>query len=220
MNTRSWQDRHRLQIRIAWHNNAYYLDRIQDLEQIISREPEEVELELIGIGEIPADTALIIRAVLMKRQPKTRIVTNARSSLQHAAVLVWLLGDERYIRDDAQLFFRKADLPEDEKETEKSGWHDDAIFGDAVSDVDPEENDYARVLECINEYLPVSELTGRFIDVGVLRQFGLVENKKADDFLATLFASSAESNSVPATVASTETKVQSEKQNPQGQLNK
>lgn len=195
MNARSWQDRHRLQIRIAWHNNAYYLDRIQDLEQIILREPEEVELELIGIGDIPADTALVIRSVLMKRQPKTRIITNARSSLQHAAVLVWLLGDERYIRDDAQLFFRKADLPDGEKETDKSGWQDAPIFCDA-SDVDPEENDYARVLQFINEYLPVSELTGRFIDVGLLRQFGLIENRKIDDFLAMVFASNPEPKQV------------------------
>jgi hypothetical protein len=197
MNARSWQDRHRLQIRIAWHNNAYYLDRIQDLEQIILREPEEVELELIGIGEIPADTALVIRSVLMKRQPKTRIITNARSSLQHAAVLVWLLGDERYIRGDAQLFFRKAILPDDEKETEKTGWQDDPLLRDTFSDVDPEENDYARVLQLIDEYLPVSELTGRFIDVGLLRQFGLIENRQVDDFLATVFASNSEPKQVP-----------------------
>jgi hypothetical protein len=133
---------------------------------------------------------------------------------------VWLLGDERYLRDDAQLFFRKADLPDAEKEKDKTGWQDDPTFCDAVSDVDPEENDYARVLQLINEYLPVSELTGRFVDIGVLRQFGLVENKKVDDFLATVFAPSAESNSAPVTDASTETKVQPEKQNRQRQLNK
>lgn len=219
MNTRSWQDRHRLQIRIAWHNNAYYLDRIQDLEQIILREPEEIELELIGIGDIPPDTALVIRSVLTKRQPKTRIITNARSSLQHAAVLLWLLGDERYIRDDAQFFFRKPNLPDEEIKTDKTDWQDDPIFRDAFSDVDPEENDYAQVLQLINEYLPVNELTGRFIDVGLLRQFGLIENEEVDNFLATVFASNPEPKPVsPSDTESQQTKQQSD--NPTRQLNK
>jgi hypothetical protein len=218
MNVRSWQDRHRLQIRIAWHNNACYLDRIQDLEQILMREPEEVEIELIGTGEIPADTVLVIRSVLMKRQPKTRIITNARSSLQHAAVLVWLLGDERYIRDDAQLFFRKADLPEEKDDEQKTeAWKDEPSFRDLFSDTDPEEADYARVLQLINEYLPVSELTGRFIDVGALRQFGLIENEKADKYLARVFASNSESKE--GSVADVEPQKQQQTEN-QKHLNK
>lgn len=194
MNVRSWQDRHRIQFRIAWRNSDHYLDRIQDLGQILLREPEEVELELIGTGEIPADTVLVIRSVLAQRSSKTRIVTNARSSLQHAAVLLWLLGDERHIRDDAKLFFREADLPDEEPEQKPSNWKD----RDASSDIDPEEGDYARVLQLIDEYLPVSELTGGFIDVGVLRQFGLIENEKVDHFLAAAFASTPEPKSVPS----------------------
>ena len=186
MNVRSWQDRHRVQIRLMWRNDDWYIDRIQDLGQILLREPEEVELELIGTGEIPADTVLVIRSVLMQRSPKTRIVTNARSSLQHAAVLLWLLGDERLIRDDAKLFFREADLPDDEPK--KTDWKDKKTFIDRLSEVDPEEGDYARVLQLIDEYLPVNELAGRFIDVEALRQFGLIDNEKTDNFLATVFA--------------------------------
>jgi hypothetical protein len=192
MNVRSWQDRHRVQFRITWRNDGQYLDRIQDLGQILLREPEEVELELIGTGEIPADTVLVLRSVLEQRSPKTRIITNARSSLQQAAVLLWLLGDERHIRDDAKLFFREADLPDEEPEQKQSNWKDRYDS----SDIDPEEGDYARVLQLIDEYLPVSELTGRFIDVDVLRQFGLIENEKVDNFLAAAFASTPERTSV------------------------
>jgi hypothetical protein len=196
MNVKSWQDRHRVQIRIMWRNDDWYIDRIQDLGQILLREPEEVELELIGTGEIPADTVLVLRSVLMQRSPKTRIVTNARSSLQHAAVLLWLLGDERLIRDDAKLFFREVDLP-DEVEPKKTSWNGKKSFLDWLSDVDPEEGDYARVLQLIDEYLPVDELTGRFIDVEMLRQFGLIESGKVDNFLATVFASAPEPKQVP-----------------------
>jgi hypothetical protein len=52
------------------------------------------------------------------------------------------------------------------------------------SDVDPEEGDYARVLQLINEFLPVNELAGRIVGGPVLRQFGLVDNEKVDYFLA------------------------------------
>src|SRR6266496_2067362 len=46
---------------------------------------------------------------------------------------------------------------------------------------------YARVLQVINEFLPVSELAGRLLGLPVLRQFGLVENDKVDHFLALAF---------------------------------
>jgi hypothetical protein len=215
MNVRSWQDRHRVQIRIMWRNDDWYINRIQDLGQILLNEPEEVELELIGTGEIPADTVLVLRSVLMQRSPKTRIITNARSSLQHAAVLLWLLGDERLIRDDAKLFFREAELPDGEPEKKKTDWKDKKTFLDWLSDIDPEEGDYARVLQLIDEYLPVSELAGRFIDVEMLRQFGLIESGKVDNFLAAVFASNPELKQVPKTDGEPKSSAE-----PQRQLNK
>ena len=67
------------------------------------------------------------------------------------------------------------------KESELKSW-------DSSDDIDPEEGDYAKVLQAINEYLPIKELAGRLIHTPVLRQFGLVENEKVDGFLATAFA--------------------------------
>src|SRR5208282_4301083 len=84
-----------------------YIDEVRRVEGILARRPARLQIELIGSGEIPPDTALLLRSVLAKRI-RTRIVTHARSSLQGAAVLVWLLGDTRLIRDDARLFFRGA----------------------------------------------------------------------------------------------------------------
>ena len=74
-----------------------------------------VQIDLIGIGEVPADLALLLRSILLKRSPKTKIVTNARSSLQNGAVLIWLLGDRRIIRDDARVFFRRTELADMEE---------------------------------------------------------------------------------------------------------
>jgi hypothetical protein len=127
----------------------------------------------------------------MGRSPKTRIITNARSSLQGGSVLVWLIGDQRIIRDDARLYFRRVDLSEDEEaepnEVRKDNEHK---YRDSFSEIDPEEADYLQVLQRINEFLPVKELAGRMIGVPVLRQFGLVQNEQVDQFLATAFGKS------------------------------
>jgi hypothetical protein len=158
------------------------------LETALARKPRQLEIDLIGAGEIPADSALLICTILAGRSSRTRLVTRARSSLQGGSVLVWLQGDERIIRDDARVFFRPADLPDDQDMDWHRLWKDGELkYADADSEIDPEEGDYARVLELINEFLPVKELTGRLIGLPVLRQFGLVENEKFDRFLAEAF---------------------------------
>jgi hypothetical protein len=44
------------------------------------------------------------------------------------------------------------------------------------------------VLQCIDEFLPVREFAGRIVSVSVLREFGLVDNERADNALAEAFA--------------------------------
>jgi len=193
MKTRSRQGRRRFQLEILAYGNSYYIERIAELEAALSRKPRMLQIDMVGVGEIPADSALLIRSVLMVRSPETRIITNARSSLQGGSVLVWLLGDSRIIRDDAKLFFRRATLSEDSGPKQNEIWNnDEPEFCDSFSGIDPEEGDYARVLQCINEFLPVKELAGCLIEVPVLRQFGLVENEQVDHFLATAFGKKRE----------------------------
>src|SRR5689334_5399013 len=112
MKTRSRTGLRRFQLRLIY-GNSYYIERIKQLEAIIKQKPRTVQIELIGAGEIRPDAALLIRSILVQRSPKTRLVTNARSSLQGGSVLVWLLGDHRTIRDDARLYFRRIELPDD-----------------------------------------------------------------------------------------------------------
>ena len=103
-------------LKLLYYESSYYIERIARLEALLARKPRVLQIDLIGPGEIPADVALLFRSVLMSRSPKTRLVTRARSSLQGGSVLVWLLGEHRIIRDDARLFFRRADLPEEDEE--------------------------------------------------------------------------------------------------------
>ena len=188
MKTRSRQSPRPFQLKIVAYAYSYYIERVARLEAALARKPRVLQIDMVGVGEIPADSALLIRSVLLERSPKTRIITSARSSLQGGSVLVWLLGDSRIIRDDARLFFRRSTLSEHDKVEREDAWKDDEPeFCDSFSEIDPEEGDYARVLELINEFLPVRELAGRLIEVPVLRQFGLIENEQVDCFLATAF---------------------------------
>ena len=181
----------KFQLRLPSYGAFYYLDRIAKLETALARKPRVLRLDMLGNGEIPADTALLIRSILMKRSPQTKLVTNARSSLQGGSVLVWLLGDERIIRDDARVFFKRNPLADEDPVEVYAGMGDaEPKYKDSYSEIDPEDADHARVLQLINEFLPVNEFAGRVVNVNVLRDFGLVENKRADDFLATAFSKS------------------------------
>jgi hypothetical protein len=163
----------------SWGN---YIDEAYQLESLLARKPARLLIEFVGSGEIPPDSALLMRSMLLKRSPRTRIVTNARSSLQGATSLIWLLGDRRLIREDARLHFRSAGpFVANELST---GWKDRSFFHDD----DMEEEDYVRVLHAINEFLPVKELAGRPVEVSVLKEFGLIDNKAVDGLLATAFA--------------------------------
>ena len=192
MKTRTPSGHRQFELKLLGYGNCYYIDRVAELEKALSKEPRSLHIEMVGVGEILPDAALRIRSILLARSPRTQIITDARSSLHGSSVLVWLLGDTRLIREDAKLYFRRTNFSEAEAEKEKDAWNDEPEFSDSFSEVEPEEADYARVLQLINEFLPVKELAGRFIDVPVLRQFGLVENEKVDRFLAAAFGRNQE----------------------------
>src|ERR1043165_6055633 len=116
MKTQSRRRVRRFELKIKSYANSYYIDRIAELEKVFARRPRWLQIDMVGSGEIPADAALLIRSVFMARSPNTQLITNARSSLQGGAVLVWLLGDRRNIRDDARIYFRRAELEDDEGE--------------------------------------------------------------------------------------------------------
>jgi len=193
MKTKSRPALRRFRVEVWSYGNSYYIERIAELERALAKKPGTLQIEIVGTGEIPADVALRFRAALMERSPATRIATHARSSLQGGSVLLWLLGDRRTIRDDARLYFRRTTWSEDDEVPENGAVKkDEPKYRDSYSGIDPDEGDYARVLQLINEFLPVKEMAGRLIGVPVLRQFGLIENEMVDNFLAAIFSKSPE----------------------------
>src|SRR5450756_121596 len=189
MKTKTKQGPHQFPLSLLHYGNSYYIERVAALEKALAGQPRQLQIEMMGEGEMPADWALLIRSILMQRSPKTRVVTHARSSLLGAAVLVWLAGDRRLIRDDARVFFRRATTSVTGEADDDTVWEEgETNHIDAFAQADPEEAGYARALQLINEFLPVKEMAGRMIDVPTLRQFGLVENEKLDRFLAAAFS--------------------------------
>jgi len=163
-----------------------FIDEAYQLESLLAKKPARLQIEFVGSGEIPADSALLMRSMLLKRSPGTHIVTNARSSLQGGTALVWLLGDRRLIREDARLHFRAAG-PFVMSERSMS-WRD----RNSSHEDDMEEEDYIRVLHAINQFLPVQELAGRPVEASVLKEFGLIDNEGVDGLLAMAFGRSKE----------------------------
>jgi hypothetical protein len=98
---------------------------------------------------------------------------------------MWLLGDTRLVREDTMLFFRKLHQTKTEDGEEWKRQDSDR------PEMELEEVDYAQVLQQINHFLPVNELAGHAVDKETLKQFGLIDNEKADEFLATIFAREA-----------------------------
>jgi hypothetical protein len=209
MTTNYGQERRRFPLHLLYNGNSYYLERVAQLEDALADVPKQLHLELMGDGEIDVEWALVIRDVLNQRSAETKLVTHARSSLKNGSALVWLLGDHRLIRDDAKVFFRRANHPEaDDIGPEKVWSENDLQYVDSYSEADPEEACHAQVLHYINEFLPVRELAGRIIEVRTLRQFGLVGNEKLDHFLAaTLGPAPASSEEAATTVEPTGDKI-------------
>jgi hypothetical protein len=188
MKTKS--SRCQFQLKIMY-GQVHYIAQVAKLEAAIRRKPRTLQLNMIGTGEIPPDWALLIRSILLKRFPKTKLITNARSSLQDGAVLVWLMGDQRIIRDDARLFFKRNPLADEEPVEVYAGLGaSEPKYKDSFSSLDPEDADYERVLKLIDEFLPVNEFAGKVVSVDVLREFGIVENKRMDNLLASSFSKS------------------------------
>lgn len=192
----------RFPLNLLYNGNAYYIERVAKLEDALADVPKQLHLEMMGDGEIDADWALVIREVLNQRSAETRLITSARSSLRNGSALVWLLGDHRMVRNDAKVFFRRANLTEEADIGPEKVWSEDNLqYVDSYSEADPEEASHAQVLHYINEFLPVRELAGRIIDGRMLRQFGLVGNDKLDAFLATAFAPAERSDEAQASEA-------------------
>jgi hypothetical protein len=68
MKRRSRQGLRRFRVEVrSW---GHYVERIAEFERALAKKPRELQIEIVGAGEIPADAALRFRAALMERSRK------------------------------------------------------------------------------------------------------------------------------------------------------
>ena len=49
MKTRNRQGRRQFQLKIMSYGNSYYIDRIPQLERVLSRKPRVIQIDMIGV---------------------------------------------------------------------------------------------------------------------------------------------------------------------------
>ena len=147
MMTNYGQELLRFPVNLLYNGNTHYLERVAKLEDALADVPKHLQLDLMGDGEIDADWALVIRDVLKQCSAETKLITSGRSTLKNGSALVWLLGERQLIRNDAKVFFRRANLIEDEDIGSQKVWNDwNMQYLDSYSEADPEEASQAQVL--------------------------------------------------------------------------
>lgn len=151
------------------------------IEEALAGEPGEITIELIGPGILLHDNALMLFEELRNRPAHTRLHVRARTCLIDGAILLWLAGDTRSMREDGWIQLSAA----------QGGLADaDGTDGGVsllIEDEEPANTDLRSIHRHIGEWLPVHEITGRRLFENELREFGLLEDAESQRHLASLF---------------------------------
>jgi hypothetical protein len=123
-----------------------------------------------------SNSALLAYELLRQKSPGTTIITNAMSPILGPGVIVWLAGDQRFIRSTGWLYFRKSRKP---RRTSRPPWFDDEGESWKVRETDDSPDFGAvfhdQVVQIIDRYLPINEFANKLIVPSVLAEWGLVD---------------------------------------------
>jgi hypothetical protein len=151
------------------------------IEEAFAAAPEECTIELIGPGILLHDNALMLFEELRNRPSHTRLHIRARTCLIDGAILLWLAGDTRSMREDSWIQLSSVRS----EQTDLSDTDGDVSI--LIEDEEPANTDLRSIHRHINEWLPVQEITGRRLFEPELREFGLLDDAESQIQLAALF---------------------------------
>ena len=169
---------------------------LDDLEQELQLKPDELTLRFIGVHEMHPDPALLIHHFLLERDSQIRLRTEAYSPILNGGVLLWLLGDIRFIRPTAWIYFRHPDQKvrrprfEPPWVAEDLWWRGESPASNGAEFV---SLDYRTIVSLIDQYLPVADLAGNPVTPDQLRQFGLIDSEELDQVLLASMAPAVQS---------------------------
>jgi hypothetical protein len=157
---------------------------------LLETRPKRVTFRFIGAHEMAPDPALLVYDILTTRGNGSQIVTEAWSPVLGSSVLVWLAGHVRRIRSTTHFHFRSLQEITRRRRQHRPPWenHFEALAGDAEPEANPWTTDYKKVLELMDQYLPVDQCIDKFMTPAMLNELGLLENSPLDNLMGRCLA--------------------------------
>jgi len=128
---------------------------------------EEVQVILAGSGMYDPDSSLTLVELFENQHRKTgkKVTSHMMTSIGIIDFFVWLRCgiNGRAMRSTARVWIK---LPK---------WSRFSSFWEEAESPDENEHDVSNILERINEYIPLSECDGKYLNVMNLDEFGLLQ---------------------------------------------
>ena len=151
-------------------------------KKAIEKSPKVISLEIIGIGNISQDMALVIWDLVQDaKKTGIRFITKARSSLYDGSLLLLLLGDARSVRSTG--FFQIDSL----NRLENNDWSEFESRKPSCINVPAWVTNYRQVFQIMNQYIPAEELADKRIPLVKLGEYGLLNNIQEEKSFQSLF---------------------------------
>jgi hypothetical protein len=160
-------------------SNQFSNDEIyQTVKDAISKKPEVLEIDLVGLGSLPQDLCLTLWYLLTSKDPKTHLVVCCNANLIDGEVLILIAADERKIRPKTWMEISSLKKYE-AMDFSRRNWsskqfgsqHDEPFF----------ITDYRNVFEIINRYLDCECLSKGRADIQeTFKEYGLLNNQEEE----------------------------------------
>ncbi|NBX72803.1 MAG: hypothetical protein EBQ89_00700 [Alphaproteobacteria bacterium] len=158
----------------------------QSVKDAISKKPEVLEIDLVGLGILDQGLCLSLWYLLTeKKDPKTHLIVCCNANLIDGEVLVLLAADEKQIRPRTWMEisslkkYEAMDFSTRSCSSKQCGsQHDEPFF----------LTDYRNVFEIMNRYLPCELLSKGRVEIGqTFREYGLLNNQDEELSFQSLF---------------------------------
>jgi hypothetical protein len=175
----------KIEILINFSNQFSHDEIYQTVKDAISKKPEVLEIDLVGLGSLPQDLCLSLWYLLTSKDPKTHLVVCCNANLIDGEVLILIAADERKIRPKTWMeisSLKKYEAMDFSRRTWSSkqfgSQHDEPFF----------ITDYRNVFEVMNQYLDCECLSKGRVDIeSTFREYGLLNNQEEEQDFQSLF---------------------------------
>jgi hypothetical protein len=168
----------KIELLINFSNQFSHDEIYQTVKDAISKKPEVLEIDLVGLGSLPQDLCLSLWYLLTSKDPKTHLVVCCNANLIDGEVLILIAANERKIRPKTWMEISSLKKYE-AMDFSRRGWsskqsgsqHDEPFF----------ITDYRNVFEIMNRYLDCECLSKGRVDIGqTFREYGLLNNQEEE----------------------------------------